>query len=805
MKWNSLEQDLRYAVRKLHRDAGFFAAAVLIIGFGIGANTAMLSVVHALLIRPLAFPDSHRLVWIANSNVQGDLSSATTRVSNYQDWVRMNRSFDELSAYFAFYDYGTYNLVGTGEPERLIGVGVAQNFLGFLGVKPFLGRGFNDEECKWNGAPAILLTHGLWQRRFGSDPGVIGRSVTLNDKATTIVGVLPSNFDFATVFAPGSRVDMLVPFPITAETDRWGNTLAVLGRLKPGVTLGQAQAEFDVINDQLQRAYPERWRFGARLTPLQQYLTSRFRRGLFILLCAVGAVLLIACSNLSNLMLARAASRRKEMALRSALGATRGRLVRQMLTESLLLSVLGGALGLVLAYLAIRSLSFVQGVSIPLLQTVTIDSTALVFTFLAALATGLLFGIVPALQSSRLNEAESLKDTGRGMSEARHVTSMRGALVIFEVAVACVLLVGAGLLLRSFFRVLEVDLGFQPDRAAAWRIEAGGKYSDPALLTAFYDRLVRAVEAVPGVDSAGITDALPLSRDRSWGLFARGVNYARGQEPLAHPRIIDWRYIRTMRIPLVAGRDFTAQDSATSQKVILINERAARRLWPGQNPIGQIAIVNGERQVAGVVRDVRHQAVEEEGGLEVYFPITQMGNNSVELVVRTRNSTASVAPGVRAALRSIEPTLPTAEYHELGELVDRAVSPRRFLLMLLGSFASAALLLAFIGIYGVVSYTVSQRTPEIGIRMALGASGVQVRGQVMRQTLVLVSAGILLGLCGAFALARLTAALLFQLEPTDPLTFGATVLVLLLVAITAGYAPALRASRVDPMSTLRMS
>jgi putative ABC transport system permease protein len=801
MNWDSLTQDIRYALRTLRRDGGFFLAAVLIIGLGVGANTAIFSVVNALLFRPLQFQGSERLVWIANTGNTG-LSSETTKVANYQDWVRLNKSMESMTAYFAFFDYGTYSLIGSGEPERLVGVGVAQNFLSFLGVQPELGRGFVDEECKWNGTPAVILTHGLWERRFGADPRIIGRSITLNDKATNVVGVLPAGFDFSTVFTPGSRVDMLVPFPITAETDRWGNTLAVMGRLKPNVTVGQAQAEFDVINDQL-RKDPNRWTFGAKLTSLQGYLTSRFRRGLLVLLGAVGAVLLIACTNLSNLMLARAASRRKEMAVRSALGASRWRLIRQMLTESLVLSMTGAVLGMAFAYIGIRYLTAIRGVSIPLLHTVKMDGSALLFTVLAALATGLLFGVVPALQTSSSNESNALKDTGRGSSECRRTAWTRSILVMSEVALACVLLVGAGLLIRSFVSVLKVDPGFQADRAAVWRIDTGGKYPKDAQQVAFYDRLVRSVEAVPGVESAGITDALPLSRDRTWGIGARGVQYPKGQQPLAHPRMIDWRYIRTMRIPLMAGRDFTAQDTAQSKKVILINEKTARQLWPGQNPIGQM--VNGDRQVVGVVGNVRHQALEEEGGLEMYFPITQMTMGSVELVVRTKLAAQAIAPGVRAALRSVDPALPTAEYQELAELVDRAVSPRRFMVVLLGAFSAAALLLASLGIYGVVAYTVTQRTQEIGIRMALGASGGQVQRDVMAKTIALVSSGILVGVVGALILGRLAASLLFRLEPTDPLTFAGTVLVLLAVAVVAAYVPALRASRVDPMSALRMS
>ncbi len=801
MHWDNLKHDIRYTLRTLRRDAGFFIAAVLIIGLGVGANTAIFSVVRALLFRPLPFQASNRLVWIANTG--DDLSGATSRVITYLEWRRMNHSMEDMAAYFAFFDYGTYNLIGVGEPERLVGVGVSQNFLSFLGVRPELGRNFTDDEAKWNGTPAVILTHGLWERRFGSDPHIIGRPITLNDRATTVVGVLPASFDFSTVFTPGSRVDMITAFPLTAETNRWGNTLAILGRLKPGVTVEQAQAEFSMLSHQMFEARRDGWVFGAKLTTLQQYLTGRFRRGLLVLLSAVGAVLLIACTNLSNLMLARAASRRKEMAIRSALGASRWRLIRQTLTESFMLSMFGAALGLAIAYAAIRYLTLIRAVSIPLLRTVTLDGTALLFTIAAALATGLLFGIVPALQTAGADESEALKDTGRGMSEGRHTAWTRRILVVSEVALACVLLVGAGLLIRSFVRVLNVNLGFQPERAAAWRIDCGQKYSTDAQKVDFYDRLVGSVETVPGVESAGITDALPLSRDRSWSVAARGAVYPKGA-PDSHPRFIDWRYLKTMRIPFISGRDFDERDTVSSEKVVIVNDKMAKLLWPNQNPIGQIGLIGGDpRKVVGVVGNVRHQALEEEGGLEMYLPITQATNSSVELVVRTRIPTGSLASSVRTAMRSVDSDLPTAEYQELGELIDKAVSPRRFMMFLLGAFAMAALLLASIGIYGVISYTVRQRTQEIGIRMALGASAAQVQRQVMTQTIGLVSSGIAIGIVAALLLARLTASLLYQMEPTDPVSFIATVAVLLAVAVLAGYLPARRASRIDPMSALR--
>jgi len=407
------------------------------------------------------------------------------------------------------------------------------------------------------------------------------------------------------------------------------------------------------------------------------------------------------------------------------------------------------------------------------------------------------------MQSSGVKESESLKDSGRGSTGGQRTAWTRNTLVVTEVALACVLLVGAGLLIRSFLRVLDIDLGFRPEYTASWRLDLASQYNNAASQSAFYDRVIRAVQAVPGVESASVTDALPLSRDRTWGLAAKGVTYPKDQYPLAHPRIVDWRYLQTMKIPLLAGRYLEERDSATSEKVIVINEKAAQQLWPGENPIGKIAINNGDLRVVGVVGNVRHESVEQSGGLEMYFPMPQMGSNSTELVVRTRIETAAVAPGIRAALRSVDSTLPNAEYQQLGELVDRAVSPRRFMVYLLGGFAGAALLLASVGIFGVISYTVTQRTSEIGIRMALGASAGLVQRQVLSRTAALVATGVAIGVVAALVLGRLTAALLYQMEPTDPLTYASTVAVLLVVAIAAGYLPARRASRVDPMSALR--
>jgi predicted permease len=797
-------QDLRYSSRTLRRDAAFCAVAVLILGLGIGANTTIFSVVNAVLIRSLPFRDPGRLVWIANTGTSG-LSGATTRIANFEDWKKSNKSFEDLAAYFAFFGEGDKVLTSQGEPERLGSVDVSENFFGLLGVQPQLGRLFTSEECKWNGPRAVLLSHGLWRRRFGSDPKIVGQIINLNDNPVSVVGVMPPSFDFASIFTPNSKIDMYTPFPIAPETDRWGNTLAVVGRLKPGVSVQSAQAEFEVINQQLHNAHPERGtRWGARLTGLQDYISGRLRRALIVLACAVAAVMLIVCSNLSNLLLARAASRQKEIALRAALGAGRLRLIRQMLTESLVMSCCGAVLGVLLAYAATRSFASFPNLSIPLLYYVQIDGTTLAFTLLITLITGLVFGLAPALQISGFDLHEALKDTSRGSSQGRQHGWIRSSLVVTEVALACVLLVGAGLLIRSFLRVLDVDLGFQPEHAAALRVDPGPGLSRTQQ-NAYFDEVIRRVEAIPGIESAGLTDALPLGRNRSWGLRAKGQTYAPGQAPVAFVRIVSEGYLRAMRIPLRAGRDFAARDSENNEGVIIINETLARTLWPGQDPIGQkiLGVGRTEVTVVGVAGDVRHLALEREAGSEMYLPIRQGGWSSVDLVVRTKLPPASLASSVRTVLRPINPSLPTGEFRTLDQLVDRAVSPRRFMVWLLGVFAFLALILSSLGIFGVISYSVNQRTQEIGIRMALGATPQNVQLGVIRQTMSMVSIGIAVGGAGAWALARLLGSLLYGIAPSDPITFLLMMAVLTTAALAAGYLPARRASTVDPMSALR--
>jgi predicted permease len=814
----SLWQDLRFGCRMLVKEPGFTLIAVATLGLGIGANTAVFSIVNSLLLRQLPFRQPDRLVWISSDRnpdkksisvltaSEGDLSGVTTQVGHFSDWRSLNQSFEDLASYFAFFDYGSDIMTGKGEPERLRGVGVSQNFLDLLGVSPMLGRGFVDDECVWNGKPAALLTYSFWQRRFAGDPGVIGQFITLNDKPTTVVGVLPASFDFASVFSPGSHIDLLEPFPICPETDRWGNTLAVVGRLKAGVTIESAQAEFDTITPRLQQAHPERNSNGARMTSLQEKVSGRFRSAFIVLFCAVACVLLVACSNLSNLLLARSVSRRKEVAVRIALGAARTRLIRQMLTESLQLSASGAALGLVLAVFATRMLAASHAISIPMLQAVHVDAQALAFTIAAAVLTGLLFGVAPALLAARWDVHESLKDSSRGSSEGAHGAWIRGLLVVSEVALACVLLVGAGLLIRSFLRLLEVDPGFSPQQAAAWRIEMSPRYQSLAQRISFFQEVVRKVEAIPGVESVGLTDALPLGRNRSWGVAAKGVVYTDDNFPVAFPRLIGAGYIRTMKIPLRAGREFTSADTAESQKAMIINEKMARLLWPDQNPLGQIALLGpgDEWQIVGVAGNVRHSTLEQEAGMEMYLPMTQNRDwGSMDLVIRATLPMASLVPSVRAGLQSVDPDLPTGDFQTLDQLVDQSISPRQFVTFLLGGFSILALILASLGIYGVVSYSINQRINEIGIRIALGARPAAVLRLAVGRGIRLTLIGLAVGLGAAVTLTRVTSSLLYGVTAADPVTFGAIAILLGGVALVACYIPARRATRFDPIVALR--
>ncbi len=801
---DSLLHDLRYTFRMLRRDAGFTTFAVLIIGLGIGASTTVFSVVNAILLRPLPFHDPERLAWISNHD-SGGLSGATTQVDYLLDLRAQNQSFSDLAAYFAFYGVGDNLLSGQGEPERLSGVPVSQNFFPLLGVEPQVGRLFNTEECRWHGPKAVLLSHGLWERRFAADPGIVGRALTLNNEPYTVVGVLPASFDFASVFAPGSHFDLYFPFPLSPETNRWGNTLAIVGRLKPGVTVDRAQAELRILAPQISKQHPRDNTFDGHIVPLTEHVSGRLRLALTVLEWAVGVVMLIVCANLSNLLLARTAGRQKEIAVRAALGASRRRLVGQMLAEGVTLACLGAALGVLLAAGGTRVLTHLDAVSIPLLSSVRVDPAALAFTLLASLATGVIFGLAPALHVQAATLHDALKDTSRGSTAGRARAGIRSVLVVAEVAFACVLLVSAGLLVRSFVQVLDVNLGFRPERAAAMRVDPDPHMPKNAIPAYFADVLRRA-RAVPGVEAAGLSDALPLGRNRSWGAGAKGQVYPPGQFPDAFVRVVSDGYIRAMGIPLREGRDLEERDGPQDDPVMMVNETMARNLFPGDTAVGKIIRACGDRRVVGVVGDVRHLALEQASGNEMYLPIRQCSDFAgVDLVVRTKVPPGELAPAVRAALKPIAPNLPGTDFRTLQALVDKAVSPRRFVVLLLGGFAAFALILASLGIYAVVSYSVSQRTQEIGIRMALGAPAGRLQAGMVARTVGLASIGMILGAAASLALAREFGGLLYGVTARDPQTFVASLVVLTAVAALAGYFPARRASRIDPSVALRES
>jgi predicted permease len=803
----NIRRDVRYAVRTLWRDAGFAAFAILIVGLGVGASCTIFSVVNTILIRPLPFRDPGRLVWIANHQDEtNDMSGKTSQTDYLLDLRAKNQSYDDLAAYYAFYGLGDAKLIGDGQPERLTSVPVTQNFFPMLGVEPQIGRQFSAEECKQNGPRVTMLSDGLWRRKFAADPTIVGRALAFDGGPVTVVGVLPATFDFSTVFTPGSRVDMFEPLPLSPEINRQGNTVAIIGRLKPGVSVQSARAETAVLGKLLQQEHKERNDFEPKVSGLAQHVSGQLRPTLVVLACAVGVVMLIVCANLSNLLLARGAGRKKEIAIRTAMGAGRGRLIGQMLTESLVLSCCGAALGLLLAFAGTRALAHLTSVSIPLLSDVRIDARVLGFTLVAALLTGLLFGLVPALQVQDLKLHDTLKDSNRGSSQGRGHAWIRGALVVSEIGLACVLLVGAGLLIRSFLRVLDVDMGFRPERAAALRIDPNSSYKTQEQKNNYFTDALHRVMDVPGIEGAGLSDSLPLGHNRSWGVAAKGVQYTPQNFPNGFPRIISDGYFHAMGIPLRKGRDFTERDTKGALPVIILNETCARTLWPGEDAIGKIVAEDVDRTVVGVVGDVHHMALEEGSGNEFYIPMRQTQDyGTVDLVVRTSMPTAELASRLREALRPIEPDLPTANMRTLQTMVDRAVSPRRFVVWLLGGFAGFAMVLASLGIYAVISYSVSQRTQEIGIRMALGASAGTLQRSILLETLGLAGIGMVVGIVASWALARTLSGLLFGVTSSDPVTFVGMLVILTAVAAIAGYLPARRASRIDPMSALRIS
>jgi predicted permease len=799
-------QDVRYALRGFRREPMVALIAIVILALGIGANTAVFSIVNPLVLRPLPFPESDRLVWIANTGTTG-LSGQTYRVDLYEEFARHNRSFQELGAYFAFFGFNSTTLTGRGEAERLIAVPVGPRFFEVLGVQAGSGRLFSETEHHQGAPPAVILTHGLWQRRFGGDPAVVGSALTINGAATTVVGIMPAEFDFSSVFTPGTHVDVFTPADLDVMRP-WGNSLSVVGRLRPGVSLGQARAEFATLWPQLLAQHKD-WspRWGAALSDLKEYVGGKMRRSLLVLWAAVGFVLLIVCANLANLLLARASARSREFAVRIALGAERGRLIRQLLTEGVVLSLIGAALGVPLAYALTAWLTSSDTLSVPLLHYVRVDPAALGAAGGLAIATGLLFATVPALKISGRNPQSTLQEQSRGSIDSARQTWVRRTLVVAEIALAAILLVGAGLLGRSFLRLLEVDLGFAPSHAIAARVEFGAETSQAEVI-ALTRELVHRISALPSVEAAGLTDALPLDRNRSWNIWVPGRDYGTDPRPLTFVYVVGPGYFRAMGIPVRSGRDFADTDvpPATDKesRAVVVNETLAQILYPGQDPIGRPARTGSTPlTIVGVVRDVRQTSIDEAPASQMYLAWSQGGGAGLDIVTRTSLPASAVVPLLRKTMAGIDSRLLATDIRLIDNLVERAISPRRFMVSLLGGFSLLALLLASLGIYGVVSYGVSQRTPEIGVRMALGATPQNVRRQVMRDTLGMAIAGVAIGGVVAFALARVINSLLFATSSADPLTFAAMIAVLLLVACLAGYLPARRASRIDPMRALR--
>jgi predicted permease len=800
-----LLQDLRHSFRRLRRDAGFAVFAILIAGLGIGASATVFSIVNTLLLRPLPFEKPAELVWIGNNDVPG-LSGQTTQVGYLLDLRERTQTMSAVAGYFAFYGVGDNLLRSGGEPERLSGVPVSENFFAVLGVRPLLGRPFSAEESAWRGPKAVMLGHAFWERRFHRDPKIVGSAIVINDEPHTVVGVLPPSFDFATVFAPGSRLDLYFPFPLSSETNRWGNTMAMIGRLKPGVTAAQAHAEVTALAPQMRRDHPERNNFAGFVKPLADQVSGNVRLAVAVLAGAVAMVMLIVCANLSNLLLARTAARHQEIAIRMSLGAGRMRLLWQLLTEGLVLAAAGAVLGLALAVLGTRLLTRLDAVSIPLLRDVRTDGTVVLFTIIVTLITGVVFGVAPALQASGAGLFRALKGASRGSTASLERTWVRNALVVSEIAFACVLLVGAGLLIRSLSAVLDVKMGFEPARSATMRVDPDGSVTTPEQRRAYLGEVLRRVGEAPGVQHAAITDSLPMGRNRTWGAGAKGVTYERGTYPTAFVRVVSEGYPAAMGVPILAGRDLSASDVTATEPVMMINKTLADALWPGQNAIGRS--ISGpcakERRVVGVVGDVRHLSLEQPSGNEMYIPARQCEDLAgAYLVVRSHLSSAHLAGTLRAALAPIAPNLAKNDFRTLQQIVDRSTSPRRFTVLLLGGFAVFAVTLAALGIYALISYSVSQRRREIGIRMALGASTRDVQASIVGQTLRLAVVGLMLGAGASWLLARSASALLFGVTARDPQTFAAMAAILAAVALVASYVPARRASRIDPMLALR--
>ena len=804
-----LWQDVQYGLRMMRRSPGFTVVAVVTLALGIGANTAIFSVVNGVLLRPLPYHDPNRLtiVWEKDSDGSRDLVGYAT----YLDWKAQNKSFEQLALYTSWQP-----VLQVGEPEQLNGLRVTSNYFRTLGIRPERGRDFLPEEDNPASLRVVILGHSLWARKFNSDPSIVGKSIAMNGTSYIVVGILPASYESLMNQDPrGGTVEIwrVLGYDVSQPwACRTCHHLVAIGRLRDGADFGQATAEMDTISAALMRAHPKEYSMaGVILTPLREQLLGQASTPLYILLGAVSFVLLVACANLANLLLARSTIREREVAVRSALGAARGRIAGQLLAENCVLALLGAAVGLIPAYWTPRVLAALGGADLPRLDAVRLDWRVLAFTASTALLTGIISGLAPAHRLSKTDLHESLKEGTRGSASGAS-RRLRGLLVVSQVALSLTLLVGAGLLLRSLSRLLTVSPGFDASHVLTLRTSVlGQRYSDNTILRQFFADAVKRLRALPGVESAAAASQIPLGGniDR-YGFHPEGkINANPELDESAERYCITPGFITTLRIPLLRGRDIAPADTADAPGVILVNETTARRIWPGKDPIGKHVKVGGLDNpwltVIGLVGDVHHVGLDAAPDMQVYIPHAQwpFPDSDMTFVLRTAGPPANLAPVARQAIHSLDATQPVSRVMPLEGYVGLSVQGRRFALVLIGAFAAIALLLSVVGIYGVTAYTVAQRTREIGIRMALGAQRSEVLGLLLQQGLLLILAGIVLGVAASLALTGFLASMLFDVKPTDPMTFALVVAFLVCIAILAYWIPARRAMRVDPMVALR--
>jgi predicted permease len=801
----NLWQDLRYGLRLIRKNPGFSAVVVLTLAVGIGANTAIFSVVNAVMLRSLPFKDPDRLVRLNESNPERGWPTFAVSHPNFLDWRDQNHTFAAMAATSG----ASANLGTAGEIEVVRGSAVTVDFLTVLGTSPLMGRNFLPEEDKPGGATrVVIITYGSWQKRFGGDPDVVGKTLTINENIFTIVGVLPESFAWGT----GSNFELLFPLAPDPQRSRGDHRLMVIGKLKDGVSREQALADMNTIAAQLADQYPESnkgWQVSGQ-SFYDWMIPEEIRRSLLLFLGAVGFVLLIACSNVANLMLARAAARQKEISIRIALGASRLRIGSQLLVEALSLAMISGIAGLGVAWLATKALKAMNAGDVPRLDEISLDGRVLGFSLLISLVTGVLFGLAPAIHAARTNLNEMLKEGGRSVTGGRVRQRIRSTLVTVEVGLSVALLVSAGLLLRSFWRLQDVNPGFKSDHLLTMRVSLPrNRYPENPQAWGFYKQVIERGSGLPGIESVAVTSGVPMGG----GNTATQVQIegkpaaANGSNSSADWRIVSPGYFRTMGIPL-RGREFDERDSEDSQPVTIISEEMARRYWPDEDPIGKpvmlLSLGRKTYTIVGVAADVRSLGLDSDPAPMVYASTAVAATwNPMNLVIRTGGEPASQVSAVRSTLGSIDPNIPIYDIRTVDELLSNSLGSRRFTMFLLGTFAAVALLLACVGLFGVMAYLVSQRTHEIGVRLALGARPGDVFRLIIGRGMALASAGSALGLAGAWAIGRFLESMLYQIKPTDPITLASAPLVLLAVALLACYVPARRAMKVDPMAALR--